>query len=96
MFKFLNLFKSKNSKYPKEIKNIWYNLNAHSSKTDYPKVFNSDGRYICCEVGLKCKMFKTEKGEAVIYEVIKMWWQIGDWLYDSDAIHCDMKFSHIE
>ncbi len=77
MFDFL---KREKSIYPKVIKNVWYNLSAHASKLDYPRVFNTDGRYIRCEVGLKCKMYETETGKPVFYEVTKMWWQNGDWL----------------
>ena len=73
-----------------------YNLAIHSSSNKYPHVFDDKGKYIPCQVGLKVIMSHTEDGRPVYYEVVKIIRSRGgDWLYDSDCINCDLKYSHI-
>jgi len=81
---------------PKYIKDVWWNMSVHSRSTKYPKVFK-DGKYIECKKGLSVLMNITGEGWGIYYEVIKIRYAQGsDWLYDSDAIYCDLKFSHID
>jgi hypothetical protein len=90
-----NFFKRK---YPKYIKDVWYNASLYiTDKDKYPKVFDKDNKYIGCKIGLIVKMFETEDNKSVFYKVINTRIEYGsDWLYPSDAIQCDLKFSHIE
>lgn len=84
------------NKCPKIINNVWYNLSVHSSKTDFPQVFDDNKKYIYCKMGLKVKMIQLKDGRFAWYEVIKIKYSSGgDWLFDSDRINCDVKFSHI-
>lgn len=92
-----NFLKFNRIKYPKELKNIWYNRSAYiTDRPCYPKIFDENNIYIRCKKGLKVKMFETDKGKAVFYEITNTRYQTGDWLLDSDGVHCDMKFHHIE
>src|ERR1700679_2997914 len=83
-------------KLPKYINDIWYNKSAYMSEEKYPVIFDSDKNYIDCELGVKVIMGKTKDGKSIYYEVIKKWRTSGgDWLASSDAINCNLKFSHI-
>ena len=84
------------NKLPKYKYGVWYNYHIHNRK-EYPIVFDSNGEYIDCEVGVKLIMGKTKRNENIYYEVVSYkYGRQGDWLYDSDRINCKMKFSHIE
>lgn len=76
---------------------VWYNHHVHDRKA-YPVVFDKEGNYIDCKVGVKLLMGKTKSGDNIYYKVTsyhrdRPW---SDWLYSSDSIKCTMKFSHIE
>jgi len=91
----LEFLKKGRSGMPKYIKDIWYNTSVWTGKDKFPIVFDDKGRYIDCEIGLKIIMGKTKNNENIYYEVIKLWKSGGgDFRYDSDAIHCTLKFSH--
>lgn len=95
---FKNLFQFKyfkKEKFPRYLKNIWYNYGVHS-ENQYPIVFDENKKYIDCEVGKCVQMNTTSEGKKVFYEITKMWHTRGsDFLYSSDSINCDMVFSHI-
>lgn len=81
---------------PKYYKNIWYNRSHWIEKEIYPKVFDEKGIYIDCRIGIKVLMGQTKSGRGIYYEVFKIKHKRGsDWLYPSDAIDCDLKFSHL-
>lgn len=83
--------------FPKYKRNVWYNRAAHLSAEKYPEMFDENNKYIPCEIGLEVKMGETSGGKSVYYKVIDMGRSRGsDWLYDSDAINCDLKFSKIK
>jgi len=93
MFKLIQRLKYK---LPNRIKDVWYNVAVHSSKTDYPVVFDENNKYIDCKVGLKVKMYKLKNGKFAYYEVVKIRRaHNSDWLYDSDRNNCDLRFSHV-
>ena len=81
---------------PKRIKNVWYNRSVHTSKEEYPIVFDENERYIDPKLGLKCKMRKLKNGKFAYYKIVKIKKSKGsDWLYSTDNIDCDMVFSHV-
>ena len=83
-------------KLPKHIKNIWYNRAVHCSNEKFPEVWDKEGKYINCTVGLKVKMYELKNGKFAYYKVVKTKKSKGsDWLYPSDSINCDLYFSHI-
>jgi len=84
------------NKIPKYKKDIWYNISNNIPDKKYPIIFNKDGRYIDCKLGLEVIMGVTKKGNKIYYKVIKIRRTRGsDWLYPSDASNCDLKFSRI-
>jgi hypothetical protein len=104
MFNFLTrLFKPR--KFPKYIKNVWWNGAAYIKDCKFPVIFDENEKYIHCEEGMEVAMFEndlTYRGhpvaERAMYKVTKVWrdrpWS--DWLHSSDSIHCNMEFSHVE
>jgi len=92
----LNLVLRWLNKIPKYEKNVWWNRSCHMREQKYPKVFDKDKHYIDCRVGQEVKMGETKLGEDILYTVIKVWRTQGsDWLYDTDAYSCNLKFSRI-
>jgi len=82
---------------PKYKKNVWYNASAYMGQVKYPVIFDTDKNYITCEIGKAVVMGKTKSGKNIYYKVTKMWrTRGGDWLSSSDAINCNLKFSHIQ
>ena len=80
---------------PRHRKNVWYNYSIHADG-EYPIVFDKFKNYIPCEIGLIAQMGVTKCGKKIYYKVTNMYrTRGGDWLYQSDAINCDMVFSHI-
>lgn len=73
--------------FPETIKDVWYNAPAHMSNKEYT-VFDKNGNYIPCKVGLKI-LFNNGK----VYEVTSMWKDrpYSDWLYPSDCIQCNLE-----
>ena len=96
MIKFFNkLFSSKRYGFPKHKKDVWYNYAIHS-KGECPIVFDKNKQYIECEIGTIVQMGITECGKKVFYKVTEKWRTRGsDFLYPSDAINCNMIFSHV-
>lgn len=93
----MNIFKRLVNKIPLHKKDVWYNISNNISKELYPIIFDKDKNYIDCEMGLKVVMGKTKDGKLIYYKVVKIRRTKGsDWLYPSDAINCDLKFSHIQ
>lgn len=92
----MNFIQRLKNKLPEYKYQVWYNHSAHTRQVVYPIIFDKDGKYIDCKVGLKCIMGKTDKGQDIYYEVTDINYRSGDWLYDTDGIKCDMKFSHVE
>lgn len=88
-----SLFKPK---HPRYVRNLWYNRSVHLCER-YPKVFEGKD-YIPCTPGQLIAYKIDEDGKEVYYKVIRMWYDRpwADWLYGSDSIRCDLKFSHIE
>ena len=83
-------------KIPKYERGVWWNQSCYMSDIKYPKVFDKDKRYIDCVVGQEVKMGETKLGEDILYKVVKCWRTQGsDWLYDTDANSCNLKFSRI-
>ena len=83
-------------KIPKYKRGVWWNQSCHMREEKYPKVFDKEKRYIDCVVGQEVKMGETKLGEDILYKVIKVWRTQGsDWLYDTDAYTCNLKFSRI-
>ena len=75
--------------------NVWYNQAVHTNEL-YPHVFNDKGTYIPCKLGMVIKMFETSNNQSVYYKIIRIIKTPGgDWLYDSDNINCQLKYSHI-
>lgn len=83
---------------PKYKKDVWWNADLHAGKKkDSPKVFDANGKYIDCRVGQIVPADETDDGHIAYYKVTKVWQRPGgDWLYASDANHCNLKFSHLE
>lgn len=78
-------------------KDIWYNISNNISERKYPVIFDENGRYINCKIGLSVLMGRTKSGKGIYYKVVKMWRTSGgDWLYDTDAINCNLKFHKIQ
>lgn len=88
MFKFLK------RKYPKRITTVWYNQSIHCEDEEFPIVFDENERYIDCKKGLKVAMFRDEKERLVWYEVTDWTKRVADFVYPSDGIKCDLKYSH--
>ncbi len=81
---------------PKYINDVWYNKSVWIEEEKYPVIYDSEGKYINCEVGIKVIMGKTKIGNDIYYTVVKTWQTSGgDFIYPSDAINCKLKFSHI-
>jgi len=95
---FLDLFKKpdyKKFKFPKTKKDVWYNYGVWT-KGEYPIVFDENKNYIECKIGLIVQMGITECGKKVFYKITgKYFTKGGDFYYPSDAINCDMEFSHV-
>lgn len=82
--------------FPQYYYNKWYNSEVYS-KDSYPKVFNTEGRYIDCKIGVEVKMGVTSDGKDVMYKVTKIHYQRGsDYLYSSDGTYCNLKFSYVK
>ena len=82
---------------PNKIKNVWYNQSHYIDDKKFPIIFDEKGNYIDCRIGDKVIMMKTKDNRNVYYEVTSIKSTRGsDWLYPSDCINCDLKFSHIE
>lgn len=83
-------------KIPKYKKDVWWNQSVHMKSEKYPQVFDASKQYIECEIGKEVKMGETNFGYDVLYRVVKIWKERGsDWLYDSDAINCNLQFSKL-
>ena len=92
----LKLIQRLRYKLPKRIKNMWYNRSVHIGKEKFPEVWDKEGNYINCTVGLKVKMYELKNEKFAYYKVVKIKKSKGgDWLYSSDNIDCDITFSHI-
>jgi len=93
MFKLIQRVKYK---LPRHIKDMWYNRSFYIANQRFPEVYDSEGKYIKCAIGLKVKMCELENGKFAYYEVVKIKNSKGsDWLCQSDSIDCNLKFSHI-
>lgn len=93
MMQFIQRLKNRLPKYKYD---VWYNYHAHDRK-QYPIIFDKDGKYIDCNVGIKLIMGETKTGGKIYYEIMSYkYGRRGDWLYETDRINCKMKFSHIE
>mgnify|MGYP003671009134 FL=1 len=81
---------------PKYKKDVWYNQSNNMSDRKYPIIFDSNKSYIDCKIGLEVIMGVTKDNKNIYYKVVKMKKTRGsDWLYPSDAINCDLKFSRV-
>jgi len=91
------LFNKRKHNQPFYIRGVWYNRSVHSRTDKYPKVFDEQKKYINAKIGLIVLMNELPNGDKVFYRIIEIRYLRGsDWLYDSDNIECDLKFSHIE
>ena len=81
---------------PNRINNVFYNQSNYIEAEKFPVIFDENGEYIDCRIGVKSVMLITKCGKKAYYEVVKIRTTRGsDWLYPSDAINCDFKFSHV-
>lgn len=84
-------------KVPMKYKNVWYNRSCYCEGELYPVIFDDKKNYITCQNGTLVSMGKTKAGENIYYKVTKHWaTRGGDWLYDSDAINCDLELCYIK
>ena len=84
-------------KLPKHMKCVWYNQTVWIHDAKYPIVYDDDKKYIPCKIGLIVVVGKTKNDKNIFYKVKKMTYSEGyDLCYSSDAINCDLKFSHID
>ena len=92
---FKKLISSKRYGFPKHKKDVWYNYGVWT-KGEYPIVFDENKNYIECKIGLIVQMGVTECGKKVFYEITDTYrTRGGDFYYPSDAINCNMVFSHV-
>lgn len=94
----INFIQRKRHNLPKIVKNVWYNRSNNMSDEKHPIIFDENGEYIPCKVGLIVSFKDLSNGKVAYYKVIKMWTERpwSDWLHPSDAVNCDLKFSHIK
>lgn len=92
----MNLIHRLINKIPKYKKDVWYNRSNNIEDEKYPIIFNSNNSYIDCSIGLEVVMGLTKDNKNIYYKVVKIRKTRGsDWLYPSDAINCDLKFSRV-
>jgi len=91
---------------PNLIEKVWYNGRIHGLESKngifYPYVFRDDlityrSQYINAENGLICFVGTTSDGKSIFYKIVNMRYKPGgDWLYATDCLDVDLKFSHLE
>jgi len=88
-------------KIPNNYKGIWYNRAIFQKDFKFPKVFDSDKKYIKPVIGNKYIMkvnfdFKLSLGYHFYYEITDLKTIAGgNFLHKTDFIDCDMVFSHM-
>lgn len=93
MIKFLLRWKYK---IPKYMYGVWYNQSAYMSDRKYPIIFDEKGGYINADIGRSIIMGKTRDNRDIYYKIVRINYTPGsDWLFESDAINCDLKFDHL-
>jgi len=67
------------------------------SEETLPPAFDKNGKFIDYCIGDRVPMFKVEEDTLIAYyEITALRKQRGgDWLYDSDAYHYDLKFDSL-
>lgn len=76
---------------------VWWNQSYWLDNCKYPIIYYKDKGSVDCRVGQEVKMGETELGEDILYKVIKVWRSKGsDFMFDTDALNCDLKFSKIQ
>ncbi|QQO97470.1 hypothetical protein Molly5_173 [Maribacter phage Molly_5] len=83
------------------VSNVWYNSEAHSTTEPFLHVFSggpNNDQYVDCEVGNVMRYSKLPNGQYAYYEITKAWKHRpnSDWLYQSDCINVNLKFSHVK
>lgn len=77
------------------INDVWYNRSLWIQEQVFPIVFDNNV-YIYPKEGNYVVMGVKKNGRKIYYKIIKTWGTSGsDWHSASDAINCNLKFSHI-